>query len=73
VGDWELAEYTAAQMVDHDAAYGGSHLAMALVARHKGDAAGATRSMEAAARYWRDADTDLPELAEVRQARLTAR
>jgi tetratricopeptide (TPR) repeat protein len=73
VGDWELAEYTAAQMLDHDAAYGGSHLAMALVARHKGDATGAARSMAAAARYWRDADADLPELAQVRQARLTSR
>jgi tetratricopeptide (TPR) repeat protein len=66
VGDWELAEYTAAQMLDHDAAYGGSHLAMALVARHRGDAEGAARSLEAAARYWRDADGDLPELAQVR-------
>ncbi len=28
VGDWDLAEYTALQMIDHDAAYGGSHLAL---------------------------------------------
>ncbi len=62
-GDWELAEHTAAQMIDHDAAYGGSHLAMALVLRQKGDAAGAARALETARRYWRDADPDLPELA----------
>jgi tetratricopeptide (TPR) repeat protein len=73
VGDWELAEYTAGQMLEHDAAYGGSHLAMALVARHRGDAAGADRALAAAARYWRDADADLPELAQVRSARLTSR
>ena len=27
VGDWELADYTARQMIEHDGAYGGSHLA----------------------------------------------
>jgi aryl-alcohol dehydrogenase-like predicted oxidoreductase len=55
-GDWDLAEHTAAQMLDHDAAYGGSHLAMARVLRHKGDAAGTARELEAARRFWRDAD-----------------
>ena len=52
-GDWELAEFLAAQMLDHDAAYGGSHLALALVLRHQGDDAGAAREIEAARRYWR--------------------
>jgi tetratricopeptide (TPR) repeat protein len=61
-GDWELAEYTAAQMLDHDGAYGGSHLAMALVLKHKGDAAAAARALESARLAWRDADADLPEL-----------
>jgi tetratricopeptide (TPR) repeat protein len=67
VGDWELAEYTARQMVDHDAAYGGAHLALALVARHRGDGAAATRAAAEAERYWRDADPDLPERAELRR------
>lgn len=62
-GDWDLAEYTAGQMLDHDAAYGGSHFAMAQVLRHKGDAAAADRELRAARRFWRDADPDLPELA----------
>jgi tetratricopeptide (TPR) repeat protein len=61
-GDWTLAKHTAAQMLDHDAAYGGSHYATALVLRHEGDAAGATREFDAAIRFWRDADPDLPEL-----------
>jgi hypothetical protein len=61
-GDWELAEYTARQMLDHDASYGGSHFALALVLEHRGDAHGAEREREAARRYWRDADRDLAEL-----------
>ena len=63
-GDWELADYTARQMLDHDAAYGGSHLALALVLDHQGDARGADGEREAARRYWRDADRDLPELSD---------
>ena len=61
-GDWDLAEFIAAQMLDHDAAYGGSHHTLALVLRHKGDDAGVAREVDAARRYWRDADPDLPEL-----------
>ncbi len=64
-GDWSLAEYTAKQMLDHDAAYGGSHYAMARVLEHKGDVAGTKREMEFAKKYWRDADSDLPELKEI--------
>jgi len=67
-GDWELAEHTAVQMLDHDAAYGGSHLAMALALRHKGDTAGAVQEFEAAKRCWRDSDPDLPELREIAKA-----
>jgi tetratricopeptide (TPR) repeat protein len=62
-GDWELAEFVAQQMLEHDPAYGGSHRAMALVLRHQGDAAAADREFATAKTYWRDADPDLPELA----------
>lgn len=61
-GDWGLAEFIAAEMLDHDAAYGGSHFILALILSHKGDDAGVAREVEAARRYWRDADPDLPEL-----------
>jgi tetratricopeptide (TPR) repeat protein len=61
VDDWDLADVLAAQMLEHDAAYGGSHFTLALVLRHRGDAAGTTREIETARRYWRDADRDLPE------------
>jgi tetratricopeptide (TPR) repeat protein len=65
VKDWELAEFVAMQMLDHDSAYGGSHLALAHVLRHKGDKAGVTREIEEAKRCWRDADADLPELKQI--------
>jgi tetratricopeptide (TPR) repeat protein len=67
VGDWGLADYTARQMMEHDAAYGGSRLAAALVARQRGDASTAAREFGAAEGYWRDADANLPELAEARR------
>jgi tetratricopeptide (TPR) repeat protein len=64
-GDWKLARHTAEQMLDHDPAYGGSHLAMALVLAQEGNSAAGAREMEEAGRYWRDADKDLPEMAQV--------
>jgi tetratricopeptide (TPR) repeat protein len=66
VGDWELAEYTARQMLDHDPAYAGTHYALALVAEHKRDRAAARKAYAAAEKYWRNADADLPELSQVR-------
>jgi tetratricopeptide (TPR) repeat protein len=61
-GDWELAAFLAREMLDHDPAYGGSHLAQALVLARQGDAAGAAREGEAARRFWSEADADLAEL-----------
>ncbi|HET7293273.1 MAG TPA: hypothetical protein VFM88_12670 [Vicinamibacteria bacterium] len=62
VGDWGLAEHTAQQMLDHDPAYAGTHLALALVAHRKGDREEAGRRSEAARGCWRDADPGLEEL-----------
>jgi hypothetical protein len=59
--------------VHHDAAYGGSHFTHALVLSQKGDAAGVAREVEAAKRYWADADRDLPELKEMADLRTAAR
>jgi hypothetical protein len=67
-GDWELAEFTARQMLEHDAAYAGGHLALALVAERRGDGETAARERAEALRLWRDADADLPELRLVRTA-----
>jgi Tfp pilus assembly protein PilF len=60
--DWPLAEFTAKQMMEHDPAYGGSHLAMAFVLEQKGDHNGAKRELQAAHDLWLDADPDLPGL-----------
>ncbi len=63
-GDWQLAEYVANQMLEHDPLYAGTHYALALVANHKGDTARAQEAFSLAARYWSGADADLPELVE---------
>ena len=53
-------------MREHDPNYGGTHLALGLVAQHEGRSAEAAREMAEAMRLWRNADPDLPELAEAR-------
>ena len=70
-GDWELAETMARQMLEHDAAYAGSHYALALVAEHKNDNVMAITEYAEAEKLWRNADGDLPELQQAR-ARLAA-
>jgi tetratricopeptide (TPR) repeat protein len=67
VGDWELAQYAAQQMMEHDANYAGSHYCMALVAERKGDKSAALEGFIAAEKYWRNADADLPELLDTRK------
>jgi hypothetical protein len=67
VGNWELAEFTARQMLEHDGAYAGSHFAMAMVAEHRDDRALSRQELAAASQYWRDADRNLKELEEVRR------
>lgn len=62
VGDWDFAGWTAGQMLEHDPSYAGAHYAMALVARHRGDRATMATELALAAKYWRNADPDLPEL-----------
>jgi tetratricopeptide (TPR) repeat protein len=65
-GDWELAQYAARQMEEHDPYYAGSHYALAVVARHNGDLKIAAAEFKLALKYWASADRDLPELAEAR-------
>jgi tetratricopeptide (TPR) repeat protein len=66
VGEWELAEYTARQMLEHDRSYAGSHFAWALVAEHKGDLETKRTEFSAAEKLWAKADADLPELRQIR-------
>jgi tetratricopeptide (TPR) repeat protein len=69
-GDWDLARFTAEQMIRHNPYYAGGHFALALVAEHAGEDAGAREMFAAAEKLWNNADPDLPELATTRK-RLT--
>jgi len=65
--DWELAEFTAREMVQLEPTYAGGYYALALVAEHRGDAATARQEFTRAEKFWTKADPDLPELGRVRQ------
>jgi tetratricopeptide (TPR) repeat protein len=66
-GDWDLAEYTAKQMIEHDSSYAGGYYALGLVAEHGGDAASARNQFQLAEKLWGHADPDLPELVRIRE------
>jgi len=59
VGEWDLAAWTARQLLEHDPNYAGSHLALALVAEHAGDTATARAERTLVATYWKNADPDV--------------
>lgn len=67
VGDWPLAARMAQLMLEHDPNYAGTHYALALVAKHDGNAATAAREFDLAVKAWATADPDLPELAIARK------
>jgi tetratricopeptide (TPR) repeat protein len=66
IGDWDLAEYAAAQLKEHDANYAGTHFALGLVAEQKGDKTKAIEELQLAEKLWSDADKDLPELLQIK-------
>jgi Tfp pilus assembly protein PilF len=59
LGDWELADYTARKLVQHDPSYAGGHFAQALVAEHLGDAPTARLEFAAAEKLWSKADAEV--------------
>ena len=67
--DWEFAEFVAAQLLDHDANYAGTHYALALGAEQKGDKARATEEYALAEKLWSEADNDVPELLQIKTRR----
>lgn len=69
VGDWAFAARLAQLMLEHDANYAGTHLALALVAQHDGNMPTARREAEAALKAWTLADKDLPELKTIAELR----
>jgi len=64
-GDWEFAGTVATEMIAHDAAYGGSHYARALVDAHSGNTDRAAAEFALAGRFWSGADPDFPPLLDV--------
>jgi tetratricopeptide (TPR) repeat protein len=62
-GDWELAASAAGQMREHDPSYAGTHLALALVAAHDGDAKTAAAEQALVEKYWKNADRDVLDAA----------
>jgi tetratricopeptide (TPR) repeat protein len=64
-GEWDLADWIALQMREHDPNYAGTHYALGLVAQHKGDTAASRKAFDLAKRYWSKADADLPELKQI--------
>ncbi|HEY6905625.1 MAG TPA: hypothetical protein VI216_15070, partial [Candidatus Acidoferrales bacterium] len=67
-GDWALASQLADAMYQRGPDYAGSHYALALVAQHNGDSQTAEQEFSTATTLWNEADSDLPELTEVRQS-----
>jgi tetratricopeptide (TPR) repeat protein len=65
-GDWNLAEFTARQMVEHDPSYAGGYYALGLAAEHSGDTGSARRHFQIAEKLWAGADPDLPQLVNLR-------
>jgi hypothetical protein len=68
-GDWQLAGFTAKNMIEHDSNYAGGYYAMALVAAHSRDAAAEAKLLGTARKLWAKADADLPELVAMRSKR----
>jgi tetratricopeptide (TPR) repeat protein len=66
-GDWEFARYASEQMRDHDAAYGGTHYALGLVAEHFGDRDEARKAYSQAVVSWKRADEAHAELTDARR------
>jgi tetratricopeptide (TPR) repeat protein len=62
VGDWPFAARMAQLMLEHDPNYGGTRLALGLVAHHDGNVEAARREFALAAKAWANADKDLAEL-----------
>jgi len=68
IGDWQVAAQFANLMIDRAPEYAGAHYAMALSAEHDGDTQRALTEFSLAARAWANADPDLPEMRELRDA-----
>jgi tetratricopeptide (TPR) repeat protein len=65
-GDWELAEFTAHQMIEHDPSYAGGYYVLGLVHEHRAEQAAAREQFVQAEKRWSKADAEMTELQQVR-------
>jgi tetratricopeptide (TPR) repeat protein len=66
-GDWELAEFTAHEMIEHDPSYAGGYYALGLVDEHRAKQSSARQQFVQAEKLWSKADSELSELVQIRQ------
>jgi tetratricopeptide (TPR) repeat protein len=66
-GDWDLAEFTAHQMIEHDPSYAGGYYSLGLTYEHCGEQAASREQFVLAEKSWSKADAEMPELVQVRQ------
>jgi tetratricopeptide (TPR) repeat protein len=65
--DWDLAAFTAQQMIEQDPSYAGGYFALGLAMQHAGDDAKTRQQFAKAEKLWSKADKDLPELVRIRE------
>jgi tetratricopeptide (TPR) repeat protein len=65
-GYWDMAEWAAQQMLEHDPNYAGTHYALGLVARHNGNHAAARAEFDRTRALWAHADPGLSELQDLK-------
>src|SRR5215813_7522615 len=68
IGNWQVAAQFANLMIERAPEYAGAHYAVALSAEHDGDTQRALTELSLAAKAWGNADPDLPEMHELRDA-----
>lgn len=66
-GDWDLAEFTAHQIIEHDPSYAGGYYALGLIYEHRGEQTAAREQFAHAEKSWFKADAEMPELVRLRQ------
>jgi tetratricopeptide (TPR) repeat protein len=68
IGDWQAAAQFAQLMIERAPEYAAAHYAVALSAEHDGDTQRALTEFSLATKAWANADPDLPEMRELRDA-----
>jgi tetratricopeptide (TPR) repeat protein len=66
-GDWDLAEFTAHEMIEHDPSYAGGYYVLGLADENRAAQSSAREQFVQAEKLWSKADAELPELVQIRQ------